>query len=60
MMKVEMGAKTAPPTIFVSATDASYRLMTYTGIIHQHFNNYGMDAILYFPTHDGTLVNILD
>ena len=60
MMKVEMGAKTAPPTIFTSATDASYRLMTYTGVVHRHFTEFGMDAIFYFPTHDGTLVSILE
>ena len=60
MIKVEMGAKAAPPTIFASATDASYGLMTYTGVVHRHLSEYGMDAIFYFPTHDGTLVNIIE
>ena len=59
MMKVEMGAKAAPSTIFTSATDPAYGLMTFTGVVYCHFTEYGMDAIFYFPTHDGTLVNIL-
>ena len=60
MIKVEMGAKAAPPTIFASTTDAPYRMMTYTGVVHRHLSEYGMDAIFYFPTHDGTLVNIIE
>jgi hypothetical protein len=59
-MKVEMGTKTAPSTIFASATNASYGLMTYTGVVHCHITKCGMDTIFYFPTHDGTLVNILE
>ena len=59
MMKVEMGAKTAPSTIFTSASNPAYELMTFTGMVHCHFTKYGMDAIFYFPTHDGTLVSIL-
>ena len=60
MMKVELGAKKAPSIIFTSATDASYGLMTYTGVVHRHFIEYGMDAIFYFTTHDGSLVSILE
>ena len=60
MMKVEIGAKAAPSIIFTSATDPAYGLMTYTGMVHRHFVEYGLDAIFYFPTHDGTLVSILE
>ena len=59
MIKIESGAKQAPTAIFTSATDASYGLMTYIGLVHRHFIEYGMDALFYFTTHDGTLVNIL-
>jgi hypothetical protein len=59
MIKIESGAKQAPTAIFTSATDASYGLMTYIGLVHCHFIEYGMDALFYFTTHDGTLVNIL-
>jgi hypothetical protein len=59
MMKVKMGAKQAPSSIFTSATDPIYGLMTYIGLIHCHFTEYGMDAIFYFTMHDETLVSIL-
>ena len=60
MMKVESGAKQPPSTIFASANDAAFGLMTYIGLVHRHFIEYGMDTVFYFQTSDGTLVNILD
>ena len=45
MIKVEMGTKAAPSTIFASTTDPSYGLLTYTGAVNCHFTLYGMDAI---------------
>jgi Zinc knuckle len=60
MMKIESGAKQAPSTIFSSATDAAYGLMTYVGLVHRHLIEYGMDTIFYFTTQDGNLVNIID
>ena len=60
MMKVEMGAKAAPSSIFTSATNPAYGLMTFTVVVHCHFTKYGMDTIFYFPTHNGTLVSILE
>ena len=59
MIKIKSGAKQAPTAIFTSATDASYGLMTYIGLVHCHFIKYGMDALFYFTTHNGTLVSIL-
>ena len=58
MMKVETGAKAAPSTIFNSTTNPAFGLMTFTGVVHCHFTKHGMDTIFYFPTHNGTLVNI--
>lgn len=60
MMKIETGAKMTPSTLFESASDATYGLMTYIGFVHRHFQEYGMDAIFYFPTGDGTLVSIIE
>ena len=59
-MKIEIGAKQAPSVILTSATDAVYNLMTYIGLVHCHLTKYGMDAVFYFATHNGTLVNILE
>ena len=48
MNKIKSGAKQAPTAIFTSSTDSSYGLMTYIGLVHCHFIEYGMDALLYF------------
>ena len=60
MMKVESGAKQAPSILFESATDAHHGLMTYIGLVHRHFVEYGMDALFYFVTPVGSWVSILD
>ena len=60
MMKVESGAKQVPSILFASATDAHHGLMTYIGLVHFHFVEYGMDAFFYFVTPDGSWASILD
>ena len=45
MMKVEAGAKAAPSTLFEAATDPVLGLSTYTGQVHRHLIEYGMDSI---------------
>jgi hypothetical protein len=59
MMKVESGAKQAPSILFESAIDAHHGLVTYIGLVHCHFVEYGMDDLFYIVTLDGSWVNIL-
>jgi hypothetical protein len=60
MMKVEMGAKAAPSTLFEVATDPLHGLTSYSGLAHRHFVEYGMDSVFYFTNPDGNWVNILN
>jgi hypothetical protein len=59
VIKVKASAKHPPTTIFAKATDLSYGLMPYIGMIN-HFQDYGMDAIFNFSTYKGILVNNLN
>jgi Zinc knuckle len=60
MMKIEQRAKEAPTILFETATDSTHGLSNFTGQVHRHFIEYGMDSVFYFKTSDNVWVNILD